>query len=198
MRPGEMLLADMVDQLAAEALERSPSGRRVNLGSGQRVFDGLESVDLYADSPDIRLDLFERGWSKAFAERKISFAYSSHFVEHVPDFMQFFVDLYEAMEDQALAVILTPYWSSVRAFQDPTHRQSISKERYDYLSRKVRKRETADHYLPDVDFEHAYAPVYRWNRDYVNLSDSAKEYHRVHSLNAVEDIVVFLRCIKNS
>ena len=191
-----MNLPEIVEQLAAEAKERSPEGLHVDLGCGQTPLEGFLGVDYFAEDA-LHLDLFDSEWGVEFFEetgKRIALAYSSHFVEHVPDFEAFFVGLYDAMEDDGIAVIITPYWSSVRAFQDPTHRQSISEPRYLYLSRKWRKANKLDHgYLNDVDFEIAYAPIYHWHEDFAHLGDAQKDWHRKHSLGAVNDIVMFLR-----
>lgn len=200
--PQTITLPALIENLRAEAKERSPEGLQVDLGCGERPYDGLMGIDFYAPNADLNLDLFSADWGLDLFEEKsnlISFAYSSHFVEHLPNFAAFFTGLYDAMEDEAVAVLVTPYWSSVRAFQDPTHKQAISEARYQYLSRKWREANGLNHYLDldEVDFE-ALGFIHHMHPDFAHLGEAQKAYHIAHTLNAVNDIVAVLRCRKDS
>lgn len=195
-------LTELVEAFRDEQKEKHPDCAQVDLGCGKKPFAGLTGVDFYHPDAEIKLDLFAPGWGKRLKEQvgPVSLCYSSHFVEHVPDFMAFFAELYEAMVDGGIVVALTPYYSSIRCWQDPTHRQAISEARYSYLSKKWREEQdgvAGGHYLgADVDFEYAIAPIYAYHKDFQHLAPKVKEHHRLHTMNAVDDMLATLRCVK--
>lgn len=191
-------LPEIIDRFRAEALERSPDGLHVDLGCGQKPYEGLLGIDFYADAPGIlNVDLFDGDWGLELYEQTgklIQFSFSSHFLEHTPDFAAFFRGLYDAMADGAVAVFLTPYWSSVRASQDFTHRQMISEARYLYLSKKWRESQGLSHYLDldDVDFE-PIGFVHHMHPDFAHLGEVQQKFAQDHYVNAVQDLVAVIR-----
>jgi SAM-dependent methyltransferase len=191
-----MTLSDALQQLRRDVTEEL--GRELvclDLGAGQRPEPGFISVDLNTEA-EVCCDLFARPWP--FETDSVDLIFSSHFVEHVPDWDAFWNEVYRIVRHGGIVVAMTPYWSSVRAFQDPDHKQAISEQRYAYLSRKAREGMKVDHYGADVDFEMCMQPWFGWNKDFADKSVAAKAYAKEHYLNVVEDICVFLKVIKET
>lgn len=153
------------------------------------------------DQPNIAADLFTDGGWEFTPDNSVGVFFASHFVEHVPDWDFFFTHAYRKLMPGGYFVITTPYYLSVRATQDPDHKQMISRERYYYLSADWLKANDLQHYQARVDFEIcALYPV--WNEEFAHLVNSEQtnaatvEYHLRHTPNAVDDLTVVLRAKK--
>ena len=67
------------------------------------------------------LDIAKHPWP--FEDGSVAEAYSSHCVEHLNavERCHFFNELYRVLTPGATAKIITPHWSTCRAYGDPTH-----------------------------------------------------------------------------
>lgn len=165
----------------------------VELGAGQNPEPGFTGVDIMPGS-DIEADLFTMPFP--FDDDSVDFIYSSHFVEHVPDWDAFWSEVYRVISPKGIVVAMTPYHSSVRAWQDPDHKQAISEQRYAYLSKRLREEMKTNHYGCKANFEMFLKPWFNWHKDFADKSEAARLYAKEHYINAVEDMVVFLRAVK--
>lgn len=210
-------LVNLDDALASYVVEAG-SGIKLDIGCGQARLPGFIGLDLYPqDKETLRADCFDgirllgkpslegfgyiedSEWDDyRFADSSISLTYSSHFLEHIPDYSwdDFWIDLYRISKPGSKHVHIFPYGNSTGAFQDPTHRQFLFPERFLYLSKEWRELVNMDHYLPNVNFKLVTAPWYVWDEDFVSLAEDTKKYHLKHTFNAVSECVVFLEAIK--
>lgn len=215
-------LTDLVQRFRAEA---GPDAVCLDLGCGQRPLEGFTGLDYKPTSENVQqCDLFSFPWRIGHSKCRVTYysytagynttttesghtcatipdssvdvVYSSHFVEHVPDWEAFWAELYRVMKHGGRVVMMHPYGNSNRAHQDPTHKQFITEERYFYLDRDWRIANKIDHDHPDVDFKAEYEPWRMWHPDIEGLSDEAREWHRNHSWNAITDLVVFFKVNK--
>lgn len=86
--------------------------------------------------------------------------------------------------------IVTPYYSSMRCWQDPTHYRAISEASYLYLNKKWREDNKLDHYPVKCDFDY----FYNYNVD-PTLANRNQEYQMnavKTQVNAVSDIITTL------
>ena len=168
----------------------------LDLGCGMEPRRGLVGLDKFATGENVMAcDLFETPWKidgQVIDEGSVGFLFSSHFVEHVPDWNRFFEEAYRVLKPGARFVIVTPYYLSVRATQDPDHKQMISEQRYYYLDSELRKQMGVGHYSTTADFE-IETFYFSWDTDFAGLGEEQQEYHKRHTPNAVLDIVAVLR-----
>jgi SAM-dependent methyltransferase len=134
---------------------------RLDLGCGPRKKDGFLGIDQYA-MPGVD-HVVNLGRDRLpFDDGTVEEVYSSHFLEHLTQFERCHIlnELYRVMKPGAKATIITPHWSSERAYGDPTHQwPAMSGFFFYYLSRDWRE-QSAPHsdtkYLPqgyNCDFE---------------------------------------------
>ncbi len=94
---------------------------KLDLGCGPNTKAGFCGVDQTAfPGVDFVMDLRHKWpWSDGTIEE----SHSSHFVEHLNamERVHFFNELWRVMKVGAKATIVTPHWSSCRAYGDPTH-----------------------------------------------------------------------------
>ena len=164
---------------------------KLDLACGQKCKDGFRGVDI-SQHPAVAhvVDLFQTPWP--FADHAVEEVWCSHFVEHTPNLIGFMNELYRIMAPGAIATIIAPYYTSMRAWQDPTHLRAITDATFVYFDATWRKREGLDHYPIRTDFEqievrHAIHPD--WS---ASTSDEVR-YAMKHQWNVIEDIQVTLR-----
>lgn len=128
---------------------------KLDLACGKHKKPGFVGVDFSPDcDADVVLDLTKYPWP--WADGSVAEIYSAHFFEHLNgrqriDFMH---EIYRVLRPSGKAVLVTPYWSSHGAIQDPTHEwPPICEMSYAYFDRHFRESNGIDHYPIHCDFE---------------------------------------------
>ena len=86
--------------------------------------------------------------------------------------------------------IVAPYYSSIRAWQDPTHVRAISEATFLYYNKEWMKTNKLEHYGIKADFDYTYG--YMINPEWANRNEEAKMFATRNYLNVVSDIQVIL------
>jgi ubiquinone/menaquinone biosynthesis C-methylase UbiE len=162
---------------------------KVDLGCGQNKQPGFIGVDYRKiDGVDVVHDLEVFPWP--FEDNAVDEVHCSHYVEHTPDLIKFMDELYRIMKEGAKATIIAPYYSSMRAWQDPTHKRAISEASFLYFNKGWRDQNGLSHYniKSDFDFSYGYAIDPTWG----NRSEEARGFAIKHYWNVVNDIQVTL------
>src|SRR6185369_2289998 len=116
---------------------------RLDIACGKSKKQGFTGVDIWQGA-DIVVDLEKYPWP--FEDNSVDEVYCSHYIEHVPDLISFANELNRIMKVGAKAEIIAPYYSSIRAWQDPTHLRAISENTFLYFNKKWRIINKLDHY----------------------------------------------------
>lgn len=125
--------------------------RVVHLGCGKSKLNGVIGIDaLEFQGVDIVHDLNTFPWPLKDSSVDVIFAHSV--LEHLNSLSFIFEEIWRVGKDGARVVIAVPYFRSVDAFGDPTHRifftaQSLdyfmdvpnSRSEYDYIKHKLKK-----------------------------------------------------------
>jgi hypothetical protein len=182
---------------------------KLSLACGDNKPEGFKGVDIAkTKSADYVQDLLTFPWSQ-FADNSVDEIECSHFVEHIPHgngyedpFFQFFDEIYRILKPaefdpanpniptKGFAVITCPYYSSMRAWQDPTHQRAISEASFLYLNKQWRVDNKLDHYpvTCDFDFNYGYVTAPEWQtRSQESQAFAMKQY-----INVINDIQVQL------
>ena len=120
--------------------------------------------------------------------------HSSHFVEHLDGFerMKFFNECYRILKPGGKMKLSHPYYKSVRAIQDPTHKfPPISENSYFYFDRKWREVNKLDHYPIDCDFEFSIYYTFQ-DPNIANKNEETKLFWIDKYWNTIADMVVDL------
>jgi hypothetical protein len=182
---------------------------KLSLACGQRKPEGFLGVDIApAEGVDFVQDLFQFPWSQ-FADNSVDEIECSHFVEHIPHgdgyhdpFFQFFDEIYRILKPaefdpanpniplRGFMNIVAPYYSSMRAWQDPTHQRAISEATFLYLNKEWRKTNGLDHYAVSCDFDFSYG--YAVSQEWQTRNQETQGFAMRNYVNAVSDIQVML------
>ena len=182
---------------------------KLSLACGGSVPEGFKGVDIVkTDGADYVQDLMKFPWSQ-FADNSVDEIECSNFVEHIPHgdsrddpFFQFFDEIHRILkpaefdpENPNIAVkgfarIVCPYYSSIRAWQDPTHQRAISEASFLYLNKQWRIDNKLDHYPVSCDFDFSYG--YVLSPEWQNRNQETQMFAIQHYINVVTDIQVQL------
>ena len=160
---------------------------KLDLGCGQRKQEGFVGVDIAPiEGVDIVHDLRNVPWP--FADNSVDQIYSSHTIEHLDDLIPFFNEVHRILKPGCQAVIIAPYYSSIRCWQDPTHKQAISECTFLYYNKQWREEQGLSHYPITADFDFTYG--YSFHPNWAARSDEARAFAVAHYINVVTDIQV--------
>ena len=169
---------------------------KVDLACGQNKQPGFIGVD-FAKAPgvDIVHDLNKFPWP--FKDNEVDEVFISHYIEHIPldtpkgdGLILFMNELYRIMKPGAKCMIVGPYYTSMRCWQDPTHRRAMSEAMFLYYNADWRKANRLDHYPITADFDYGYG--YVMAPDWNGKNDDMKHFGIRHYNNVVSDIQVTL------
>ncbi len=169
---------------------------RVNLACGQTKQEGWIGVDI-AKCPgvDVVHDLNKFPWP--FKSDSVDEVLVSHYVEHIPldtpkgdGLILFMNELHRILKPGGKATILAPYYSSMRCWQDPTHRRAISEATFLYFNQGWREQNKLDHYPITANFDYAYG--YVMSPEWSGRNDELRTFAVRNYVNSVNDIQVLM------
>lgn len=139
---------------------------------------------------DIVHDLTMTPWP--IESNSVDEIFCSHFIEHLDgnSLVKFMEELYRIMKPDAIGTLIAPYYSSMRAIQDPTHRSFISEANFLYYNKAWRDANKLDHYGINCNFDYSYA--YHMDPYWAMREESARAFALRHYSNVVNDIQINL------
>lgn len=173
---------------------------RLDLACGSNKQKGYIGVDITKENTqaDIEWDLLKK-YPWPWEDNSVDEVFASHFLEHIPKgdsfqapIYQFMDEIYRILKPGGIARFISPYYTSVRAVQDPTHHQFISEPMFNYFSKKWREINKLTHYPVKCDFEivkldHAVS------EEYTGRAQDAVAQAAMHFWNVVMDLQITLR-----
>lgn len=131
---------------------------RLDLGCGKNKAPGFTGVDARKfEGVDVVADLTKR-WP--WKDGSVDEVNCSHFVEHLDasERVHFVNELWRVLKPGGKAQVVTPHWTSARAYGDLTHKWPPVCEWWFFYLKKDWREVNAPHsdYAPEVDFEVTY------------------------------------------
>jgi ubiquinone/menaquinone biosynthesis C-methylase UbiE len=166
---------------------------RLDLGCGQNKQAGHIGVDsVKCDGVDVVFD-FASGKKWPWKDASVDGTVSSHFLEHLsgPQRMRFMDELYRVLKPGAQAQFVFPYWSSMRAIQDPTHAwPPLCETSFLYFNKQWREDNKLSHYPIKCDFDFSYG--YNLAADTANKNEETRRFQTQKYVNSVNDLMITL------
>jgi len=173
------------------SLDEKKELKRVDLACGQSKKSGYIGIDRIAETNvDIVHDLNKFPWP--FEDNSVYEFFCSHYVEHCPDLVRFMEEVYRCLMPDGTIEIFAPFYTSVRAWQDPTHVRGITDITFLYFSQEKSKEMKVDHYTGKCNFE-VVARKFILNDEWASRSLEAQQWAARHYVNVVDDIYFLLR-----
>lgn len=165
---------------------------KLDLGCGQNKREGFTGVDIAkAPGVDVVHDLLKFPWP--FAAGSVDDAHCSHFFEHIPNRlrMPFMDELARVLIPGGRVTIICPNWTSVRAYQDPTHEwPPIGWQSFFYFNKGWRVTNKLDHYPVKCDFDFSFS--HNVNPVFSGRSQEFLQASLDTMLNVALDVIVTL------
>jgi len=162
---------------------------KLNLACGQRREEGYFGIDkVSGDSVDAVVDLEVFPWP--IKSESVEEIICSHYVEHTSDLIKFMDEVYRILKPNGKIKIVAPYYTSIRCWQDPTHKRAISEASFLYFNKNWRDINKLDHYGIESDFDFTYG--YDIAEDWRSKHQEARDYAIKHYSNVVNDIHLVL------
>ena len=162
---------------------------KLDIACGHNKQPGFYGIDL-RKLPEVDQEVNLEAFPWPFDDESVDEIFCSHYVEHTTDLIKFMDEVYRILKTGAKATIVAPYYSSVRAWQDPTHKRAISEFTFMYFNKGWRDVNKLEHYgiKSDFDFTYGYVVDPAW----VNRSEETRAFAIKFYINAVSDIQVVL------
>ena len=158
---------------------------KIDLGCGSNKRPGFVGVD---KSPEVKPDIvcdFEKD-PLPFENDSVTHVWMNHVLEHIDDLISFFEELYRVCENGAIIEIVSPYYSSIYATRDPTHKHFISEGTFLYFTNK-------EYIDPSVDFKFKIKHIkYNFAHKIFAFLNKIKRISQKYIPNSVESIHVTL------
>jgi SAM-dependent methyltransferase len=133
--------------------------KKLHLGCGNHYIEGYVNCDISNDvGCDKIVDLEE---SLPFEDDSVDEIIINHTLEHVKNFNQLMEEFHRVCVDKAIIKIKVPYFSSLSAFQDPTHVRFFTHRTFDY-------------YNPDFHYSYYSKARFKVVRKQINFTPSRK------------------------
>ena len=135
-----------------------------------------------------------------FEDNSVDVVNCSHYIEHIPHdvynndnrdgFIQFMDELYRILKPGGVATISAPYYTSSRAYGDPTHVRHICDMTFFYLSKEWRDNNKLSHYNINCNFNVRSSYLVT---DEISLKSRPVQNESFkHDWNVIEDITAEL------
>jgi SAM-dependent methyltransferase len=106
---------------------------KIDLGCGTQKKAGFTGVDkIPLPGVDIICDVDKE--RIPLEDSTVDEVYSMHFMEHVTDLVAVMEELWRVCKKDAKITIAVPYFTSVGAFRDPTHKHFFAFETFDHFT----------------------------------------------------------------
>lgn len=162
---------------------------KIDIGCGSNIRPGYLGMDISSTvGPAFVHDWEDYPWP--FDDNSVDALNANHVMEHTKDLIKFINECYRIMKPFTAMDTVTPYYSSIRAWQDPTHIRAISENTFLYFSKKWRIEHGLTHYPIKANFDYKYSFLLspEWN----NKTNEEKNFAIQHYINVVDDIQVTL------
>lgn len=163
---------------------------KLDLGCGRNPKEGFTGVDCRDFGQAITADLRQPWPWKNDSVEEVN---CSHFVEHLTgqERIHFVNELYRVMKKDAKAQLVTPSWSSCRAYGDLTHQwPPVSEMWFYYLSKDWREKEAPHNDFYKCDFQATWG--YSLHQGIMSRNSEYQQHALQFWKEAAQDIIATL------
>lgn len=164
---------------------------KIILGGGRQKRDGWLNLDIikYAEV-DIVCDLNK---GIPLKDNSVIEIQARHVLEHLDNIPTIAEEMWRVCKPGARIFIKAPYYASIGAFKDPTHKSFITEHTFNYFGVQRHKTNLPDYrYLASFAIEYI---GYIWSSPWIRFLPF-KSFLRRHFLNIARTIIIILRVTK--
>jgi len=133
------------------------NGKILDLGCGRNKHEGAIGLDFNNKTDaDVIHDLNK--FPYPFNDNEFDGILLNHVLEHLDDVIKVMEEVYRIAKPNSIVIINTPYFTSVDAYTDPTHKHFFAARSFDFLSGDF----GAFEYYSDVKFKKLNVEIRFW------------------------------------
>lgn len=111
---------------------------KLNIGSGHHQIKGFKTVDRRkVVKPDYLVDLEDENCLKDIPDNSVDEIVLSKILEHIHNLDALMKELYRVCVHNAQVVVVVPYWTSIRAANDPGHVRQFTENTMAYFDKDI-------------------------------------------------------------
>ncbi len=129
----------------------------IDLGCGPRKIPGAYGVDIYQyEGVDQTFDMDQYPWP--LDSNRYHKIYARHVIEHIADIPKFMNEIHRIASADAIVEIITPHFSSLDSWEDPTHRWHLACNWYKTFTESYLTERTPDfdHLSTNIKFSSSF------------------------------------------
>ncbi len=166
---------------------------KINLGGGNAKMEGFANIDIMAHpNVDIVCDINK---GIPLPDNSIEEIYSGHCLEHLDDTVKIMKEIYRICKNGAIVRIKVPYFKSIGAFKDPTHKQFFTERTFEYFDADKLKNQAVPDYGLGLNFK-TEKIGYIWSEKWIRYLPFKKIFFLKHFWNIARTIYYELRTVK--
>lgn len=167
---------------------------KLNLGGGNEKKEGFINIDIIPfPEVDIVHDLNK---GIPLPDNSVIEIYSNHTMEHLDNTIAIMQEIYRVCKNNALVRTKVPYFKSIGAFKDPTHKQFFTEKTFEYFDPVISKQKDLPDYKLGVNFK-TEKIAYVWSSEFIRFLPFKKRFFLKYFWNIARSIYFELRVIKN-
>ncbi|MGC9610979.1 MAG: hypothetical protein ABSE68_02050 [Minisyncoccia bacterium] len=168
---------------------------KLDVACGINKQKGFKSIDI-VPSPEIDFvwDLEKYPW-EPIRNNSCEEIYVRHYAERTKDLFRFMDEVWRICEPNAKITIISPYYTSIQAWQNPQHARAISENTWNYFNEQAREQILPGQHQIKSNFDVLKMMIF-FNPPWDKKSDEAREFAKQHYWNVVSDMLVELKAIK--
>lgn len=106
---------------------------RINLGCGNKRLEGYLGVDRFpCEAAGVLCDVTQ---PLPFCDNSVDEFYLDNLIEHVPDIPALMAEIVRTARNSAKITIITPHFTSLSSWKDPTHLHHLSYFSFDHFEK---------------------------------------------------------------
>ena len=93
------------------------TNKKLNIGCGCDIREGWVNIDKYkSEGVNVVLDLEKKGILSVFKKNSVDYIYTSHFLEHIHNTDEVFLDCLQILKHNGIFEIILPHCSRVKTY----------------------------------------------------------------------------------
>lgn len=155
--------------------------------------EGYANIDVL-DLPNVDI-VYDLTKGIPLPDNSVNEVYSAHFLEHLEDTVAIMKEIYRVCVPGALVRIKVPYFKSIGAFKDPTHKSFFTEKTFDYFDKDHLLNNELPEYNLGVNFK-VEKISYIWSSPLLRYLPGKKHFFIKFFWNIARSIYYELRVVK--
>ena len=165
--------------------------KKILLGGGTHKKAGYINIDiLNLPEVDIVHDLSQ---GIPLEDNSVEEIVANHILEHLPDTLSIMKEMYRVCIDGAIIKIKVPYFKSIGAFKDPTHKSFFTEKTFDYFDSE--RMQNLPNYQISFDFRIEHTG-YIWSQKWIRFLPFKKSVFLPYFWNIARTMHITLMVVK--